>query len=163
MALPDNKKDKPADDGPNHDVHATLERMLAAVYEAVKRAQVDVQRGASKKLDWFFPRDEQGNVSARTVSVPMPREDGSIEIREIPLFALVPHHDLMIEQVNVRLKLDLLRLTSSSGKPDVPELSSKLPKAGGDADQYAEIEVRLRGIEPIEGIARLNDAIVKRI
>ncbi len=147
----------------NHDLNGTLERMLAAVYEAVKRAQVDVQRGASKKLDWYFPKDERGKVSARTVAVPFPREDGGTEIREIPLFALVPHHDLMIEQVNVRMKLNLLNLTSSDSRPDVPELSSKLPKAGGDSEQYAEIEVRLRGIEPIEGIARLNDAIVKRI
>ena len=163
MSTQENKKSVNAVESQNHDVNATLERMLAAVYEAVKRAQVDVQRGASKKLEWFFPHDENGKVSARCVQVPIPSDSGAVEIKEIPLFALVPHHDLMIEQVNIRLKLDLLRLTSNSGKPDVPELSSKLPKAGGDADQYAEIEVRLRGIEPIEGIARLNDAIVKRI
>lgn len=162
MSIPTSDR-KPPTPNANHDLNATLERMLAAVYEAVKRAQVDVQRGASKKLDWYFPKDETGKVTARTVAVPFPREDGSTEIREIPLFALVPHHDLMIEQVNVRMKLNLLNLTSSNSRPDVPELSSKLPKAGGDSEQYAEVEVRLRGIEPIEGIARLNDAIVKRI
>jgi hypothetical protein len=97
------------------------------------------------------------------LDVPVPRQDGSTEIRSIPLFALVPHHDLMLEQVNVRMKLNLLQVFADKSKPRTAEVSTQLPTAGGDPDVYAEIEVRLRGIEPVEGIARLNDVIVKRI
>lgn len=140
----------------------TLERIFVGVYEGVKRAQVDVQRGAQRKFDWFFPLNDAQQREARTVEVPIPLADGSTEVRKIPLFALVPHHDLMIDTVTVKMKVDLLQLTQSSLHPDINEIESAMARSGDKPEMLAEIEIHLKGTEPAEGVARLNDEIIKR-
>jgi hypothetical protein len=139
----------------------TLKLLFDAVVGAVKRAQVEVQSGAEKKLAWYFPvNPTTGKPEALMVKIPVPKADGTTEFKDIPLFALVPHHDIMIDQVSVRMKVSLLDLLSTGGKTDV---RAKLAGPGTDPEFMAEVEVKMKGTEPVEGIARLNDLIVKRI
>lgn len=153
--------EQPGGDGPV-DPHPTLERLLVAIYEGVKRAQVDVQRGAEKKFDWYFPRDGQGNPAPRMVRVPLPDANGLEVIRDIPLFALVPHHDLMIDEVIVKMRVDLLELTKAAQNSQVNEIRTRLAQPSDGPQILADIEIRLKGIDPVEGVARLNDEIIKR-
>jgi hypothetical protein len=140
----------------------TLRVVLQAVLDAVKRAQVEVQAGAEKKLDWFFPQNRTtGQREARTVSIPLPDAQGNYHTREIPLFALVPHHDLMIDSLTLRMKLSLEDVQRLRGEED--EIAAQLPTPGLDKDFVAELEVRFKGTEAVEGVARLNDQLVKRI
>lgn len=139
----------------------SLSQFVSAIYGAVKRAQVAVQANAQQKFDYFFPESGNGGTRVpRTVSVPFPQKDGGHAIQEVPLFALVPHHDLMVDEVNVRMKLSLLSLL---GKQEYADLEAKLPSGGTSPDLIADIEIRLKGVDPVEGVARINDAIVKRI
>lgn len=153
--------EKPVDPA-SHQQLTTLERIFVGVYEGVKRAQVDVQRGASRKFDWFFPEVENGKRETRTIEVPIPQADGTTEIKKIPLFALVPHHDLMIDSVTVKMKVDLLNLTKSETNDEINEIESVLARAGDSPSLFADIEIHLKGTDPVEGVARLNDEIVKR-
>lgn len=143
----------------------TLQTLVNAIYEGVRRAQVEVQSGAEKKLDWFFPENAQTRQrEPRLVHLPIPDADGRMEVRPIPLFALVPHHDLMVDQINIRLKLSLLELLQGYGRNKSPkaDIAARLSMAGDDREWAAEVEIKLRGIEPVEGISRLNDTILKR-
>lgn len=152
----------PKDGGASHAPLTTLERIFVGVYEGVKRAQVDVQRGAQRKFDWFFPQNQDKQREARTVDVPIALADGTTEIRKIPLFALVPHHDLMIDAVTVKMKVDLLELTRSTTSPEINEIDATMARAGAAPALFADIEIHLKGTEPVEGVARLNDEIIKR-
>lgn len=152
---------EPGNPDPQHPM-TTLERIFVGVYEGVKRAQVDVQRGALRKFDWFFPENADKKREARTVAIPIPLPDGGTDVRTVPLFSLVPHHDLMIDEVVVKMKLDLLQLTRSETHPDINEIESSLARPGDNPALFADIEIRLKGTEPVEGVARLNDEIVKR-
>jgi hypothetical protein len=139
----------------------TVQKLLQAMCGAVKGAQTDIQQKSNKRIEWFFPTDPTTKeVKARMVKIPIPNAKGVYEEREIPLFGLVPQHDLMIGQVTIRMKLSLLDLIGNGDRPDV---AAKIPTAGADPELLAEIEIRLKGTEAVEGIARINDAIVKRI
>lgn len=139
----------------------TFSRLLAGLYGAVKQAQCEIQNAAQERIGYFFPPDPATGKNAPVmVSVPMPDGQGNTVVCDIPLFALVPHHDLMIESVSVRMKLSLLGLIDNNGQADV---NTQLNIAGADHDSLAEIEIRLKGTDAVEGIARINDALVKRI
>lgn len=153
--------DEPTDDGSDGN-DPTLERLLVAVYEGVKRAQVDVQRGAERKFDWYFPRDDKGECKPRMVRIPLPDANGAEVVRDIPLFALVPHHDLMIDEVIVKMRVDLLELTRSAQNEQVNEIQTRLAQPSDVPQVLADIEIRLKGTDPVEGVARLNDQIIKR-
>jgi hypothetical protein len=151
--------------GPSDDdkAGATLESILVAVYEGVKRAQVHVQRGLERKMHWYFPVDANGNATARTVKIPVPKADGTIEEQKIPLFALAPHHDVMLDELTVRMRIDLMNIKPSIKNQEVNEIESRLATRENGKEMYADIEIKLKGTEPTEGVARLNDSIVKRI
>jgi hypothetical protein len=163
--------DPPSVDPSNPDADSvevkTLNELMNGIYLAVKRAQVEVQRGVEQKLDYYFPKNPHTALrEPRTVKIPFPTVDGNkTEIREIPLFALAPHHDLMIDQVNIRMKVSLLRALSPDDDTAARKVDIVATLAGPrtDPDFMAEIEIKLKGIEPVEGIARINDAIVKRL
>jgi hypothetical protein len=147
----------------NESSQPTLERILVAVYEAVKRAQVDVQRGIEKKINWFFPPDEKGVSTPRMLKIPVKQIDGTETILDIPLFALAPHHDLKIEDVVVKMRVDLMQIQHSSKNPTINEIVSQLPHGGRTPDQYADIEIHLKGTDPVEGISRLSDLLTKTL
>ncbi|MEP7120219.1 MAG: DUF2589 domain-containing protein [Byssovorax sp.] len=162
--------DPPSVDPSNPDANTvevkTLNELMNGIYVAVKRAQVEVQRGVDQKLDYYFPKNPHTALrEPLLVEIPFPTVDDKTELRKIPLFALAPHHDLMIDQVNIRMKVSLLRALSpddgtAARKVDIV---ATLAGPGADPDFMAEIEIKLKGTEPVEGIARINDAIVKRL
>ncbi len=135
--------------------------LLQAVYAAVKRAQSEMQQAAEQKIAHYFPLDPQsGKPSPLMVQIPLPGPNGVPVMRDVPLFALVPHHDIMIDSVLLRMRLSLLELVQEAGQAS---LLTSIETRGVEPDSLAEIEIRFRGVDAAQGIARINDALIKQI
>ena len=73
----------------------TLDEILHAVSQAVKDAQHEMQKNCEEHINYYFPNGESKMVK---VSYPLP--NGEMSEREVPLFALVPHREMTIDEVN---------------------------------------------------------------
>lgn len=139
-----------------------LQALLATVHASV----VDQVRDSGDQalehlLARYFPLDPQtGHMAPKTVQMPLPGPNGTPVMRDIPLFLLANHHDVAIDSFVIKMKTGLQERTGPDGGS---QLLVDL-NAGHDASAAtAEIEIHFRGTNAAQGIARINDAIVKQI
>jgi hypothetical protein len=109
----------------------------------------------------YCPMDPQaGRMVPRAVQIPIPGPHGTPILRDIPLFALANHQDVAVDTVVIRLRTGLVEKTETGG---AATLMVDLNAGEGGGNANAEVEIRLRGTPMAEGIARINDTIIKRI
>lgn len=122
-----------------------LQKFFDNLYTALVQAQNSVEESTSQRIrDNYF--DEEGkpkvvklNLGGRTV--------------EAPLFTLVPHNSLKIEECEVDLELNL----AQDGKECFGCLG-KLRKA-----KMANIKIKFTSTDQAEGLARVGDSLIKLI
>lgn len=153
-------------DSPLSNADQSLDTIFDAIYGAVTGAHREMQRGREQQLNWFFPPElsEDGTQlerKARVVSIPLPTPDGGTAMRDIPLFALVPHREITIDELTVRMKVSLGEVVPSGEEARAPSMTAQLASSRGE--NFADVEIKFKGCDPVEGVARINDALVKRI
>jgi len=122
-----------------------LQKFFDNLYTALVQAQNSVEESTSQRIrDNYF--DEEGkpkvvklNLGGKTV--------------EAPLFTLVPHNSLKIEECEVDLELNL----AQDGKECFGCLG-KLRKA-----KMANIKIKFTSTDQAEGLARVGDSLIKLI
>lgn len=138
---------------------------LPALLETVHASVVAQVRGQGDTalehlLARYFPLDPQtGRMTPKTVQVPLPGPNGTPVMRDVPLFLLANHHDVVIDSFVLRMK------TGLQEKPQPDGVSTLMLdfNAGGGTQATADIEIQFRGTSAAQGIARINDTIVKQI
>jgi hypothetical protein len=139
-------------------LQALLEQVHGAVATQV-RDQND--RALAHLLAHYFPQDPQtGRVGPRTVQIPLPGPHGTPILRDVPLFSLVNHQDVAIEVVTLKIKA---ALAGANGHDGVTELMLDVGVGDDAARANAEIEIRFRGTSAPEGLARINNIILKQM
>lgn len=139
---------------------------LPALLETVHASVVGQVRGHGDTalehlLARYFPLDPQtGRMTPKTVQVPLPGPNGTPVMRDVPLFLLANHHDVVIDSFVLRMKTGLQEKTQPDG---VSTLMLDLNTGGGGTQATADIEIQFRGTSAAQGIARINDTIVKQI
>ena len=122
-----------------------FQKFFDNLYTALVQAQNSVEESTSQRIrDNYF--DEEGkpkvvklNLGGKTV--------------EAPLFTLVPHNSLKIEECEVDLELNL----AQDGKECFGCLG-KLRKA-----KMANIKIKFTSTDQAEGLARVGDSLIKLI
>jgi|GEM_PF-6885317 len=140
----------------------TLDALLQSIHDSLsEQVRSSSERALEQLLAHYMPIDQQtGLPMPRMVEIPVPGPNGTPIRRDIPLFSLVRHHDIAVESMVVRMKLGLEEGRGPDGKPS---LLVRLDEDEPEKIASAEIEIRFRGVEAAEGLARINDAIVKHI
>ncbi len=137
---------------------ALLETVHASVVGQV-RAHSD--SALEQLLARYFPLDPQtGRMTPKTVQVPLPGPNGTPVMRDVPLFLMANHHDVAIDSFVIRMKTGLREKTQPDG---VSSLMLDLNATGADTQATADIEIQFRGTSAAQGIARINDTIVKQL
>lgn len=140
----------------------SLQALLEQVHGAVA-AQVRDQndRTLEHLLAHYFPLDPQtGRMGPRTVQIPLPGPHGTPILRDVPLFSLVNHQDVAIEAVTLKIKA---ALAGADGPDGTAELMLDVGVGDDAARANAEIEIRFRGTSAPEGLARINNIILKQM
>jgi len=140
----------------------TLDALLQSVYDSVaNQVRAHAESAMSAMLAHYFPLDPQtGQMVARVVRLPLPGPNGTPIQRDIPLFSLMRQQDVALDQLVLRMKVNLREIAGEGGAPD---LRVSLDPGGAGMEARAEIEIRFRCVDGSEGLARINDAIVKQI
>lgn len=149
-------------DMPRSPSHISLNGLLETVHASVVgqvREQGD--RALEHLLARYFPLDPQtGRMMPKTVQMPLPGPNGTPVLRDVPLFLLTNHHDVAIDNFLIRLKTGLLEKPGTDG---ASQLMLELEAGEGSNHAIAEIEIQFRGTSAAQGIARINDTIVKQM
>ena len=122
-----------------------LQKFFDNLYTALVQAQTSVEESASQRIrDNYF--DEDGKPKVVKLNL------GGRPV-EAPLFTLVPHNSLKIEECEIDLELNL----GQDGKECLGCLG-KLRKA-----KMANIRIKFSSTDQAEGLARVGDSLIKLI
>ena len=141
-----------------------LDDIFQSIYSSVVEAQNTIESHyLCKIVDDYFEKDGTPKV----IVVKLPGQDGKPKDVSIPAISLVPHQGILIDEVEVEMKVKLSG--SEEEKDSKGQKQGKLKKIITDfsnregGKELATIRVKFKGEQPPEGLARIKDNLIKLI
>ena len=141
-----------------------LDDIFQSIYSSVVEAQNTIESHyLGEIVDDYFEKDGTPKV----IIVKRPGQDGKLKDVHIPAISLVPHQGILIDEVEVEMKVKLSG--SEEEKDSKGQKQGKLKKIITDfsnregGKELATIRVKFRGEKPPEGLARIKDNLIKVI
>ena len=141
-----------------------LDDIFQSIYSSVVEAQNTIESHyLGEIVDDYFEKDGTPKV----IIVKLPGQDGKLKDVHIPAISLVPHQGILIDEVEVEMKVKLSG--SEEEKDSKGQKQGKLKKIITDfsnregGKELATIRVKFRGEQPPEGLARIKDILIKVI
>ena len=141
-----------------------LDDIFQSIYSSVVEAQNTIESHyLGEIVDDYFEKDGTPKV----IIVKLPGQDGKLKDVHIPAISLVPHQGILIDEVEVEMKVKLSG--SEEEKDSKGQKQGKLKKIITDfsnregGKELATIRVKFRGEHPPEGLARIKDNLIKVI
>ena len=141
-----------------------LDDIFQSIYSSVVEAQNTIESHyLGEIVDDYFEKDGTPKV----IIVKLPGQDGKLKDVHIPAISLVPHQGILIDEVEVEMKVKLSG--SDEEKDSKGQKQGKLKKIITDfsnregGKELATIRVKFRGEQPPEGLARIKDNLIKVI
>ena len=141
-----------------------LDDIFQSIYSSVVEAQNTIESHyLGEIVDDYFEKDGTPKV----IIVKLPGQDGKLKDVHIPAISLVPHQGILIDEVEVEMKVKLSG--SEEEKDSRGQKQGKLKKIITDfsnregGKELATIRVKFRGEKPPEGLARIKDNLIKVI
>lgn len=148
----------------------SLDVLIESLYDAVSKAQRNIRLNNLNELDFYFPYDsEEGIRKPKTVEIKLPSQTGEQEIMAVPLFSLINHTPLNIEEFNVKFKINMStakRIQDRYGNhKHFRERKYKICTdiRGANKKNIAEVELRCKAEDTPEGISRIADVLHKTL
>lgn len=135
---------------------SSLDSLVEAVYNSVTYAQRKVEtEHLSRVMSTYF--DKEGNPV--TFKVNLPGNNGEITETAVPLLTLSKNSHLSIKELEMELKVDLGHFGDKENS-DLKKLSAKM-SGPRKSDNLTTIKIVMKGTDPPEGLAKLNDQLIK--
>ena len=141
-----------------------LDDIFQSIYSSVVEAQNTIESHyLGEIVDDYFEKDGTPKV----IVVKLPGQDGKPKDVSIPAISLVPHQGILIDDVEVEMKVKLSG--SEEEKDSKGQKQGKLKKIITDfsnregGKELATIRVKFKGEQPPEGLARIKDNLIKLI
>ena len=141
-----------------------LDDIFQSIYSSVVEAQNTIESHyLGEIVDDYFEKDGTPKV----IVVKLPGQDGKPKDVSIPAISLVPHQGILIDEVEVEMKVKLSG--SEEEKDSKGQKQGKLKKIISDfsnregGKELATIRVKFKGEQPPEGLARIKDNLIKLI
>ena len=135
-----------------------LDDIFQSIYSSVVEAQNTIESHyLGEIVDDYFEKDGTPKV----IVVKLPGQDGKPKDVSIPAISLVPHQGILIDEVEVEMKVKLSG--SEEEKDSKGQKQGKLKKIITDfsnregGKELATIRVKFKGEQPPEGLARIKD------
>lgn len=134
---------------------SSLDKLIESIYNSVVYAQRKVEtEHLNRVMSTYF--DKEGNPI--TFKVNLPSNDGKMTEAAVPLLTLAPNTHLGISELEMSLKVDLGEFSDEENIKN-KKLSAKI--TGERNKELAEIKIKLTGMDAPEGLAKLNDQLIK--
>ena len=141
-----------------------LDDIFQSIYSSVVEAQNTIESHyLGEIVEDYFEKDG----SPKMIRVKMPGKEGKLQEIHVPAISLVPHQGILIDEVEVEMKVKLSG--SEEEKDSKGQKQGKLKKIITDfsnrdgGKELATIRVKFRGEQPPEGLARIKDNLIKVI
>ena len=141
-----------------------LDDIFQSIYSSVVEAQNTIESHyLGEIVDDYFEKD----CTPKVIIAKLPGQDGKLKDVHIPAISLVPHQGILIDEVEVEMKVKLSG--SEEEKDSKGQKQGKLKKIITDfsnregGKELATIRVKFRGEQPPEGLARIKDNLIKVI
>ena len=141
-----------------------LDDIFQSIYSSVVEAQNTIESHyLGEIVDDYFEKDGTPKV----IIVKLPGQDGKLKDVHIPAISLVPHQGILIDEVEVEMKVKLSG--SEEEKDSKGQKHGKVKKIITDfsnregGKELATIRVKFKGEQPPEGLARIKDNLIKLI
>ena len=147
-----------------------LDELLAGLNEAVISAQRIAEKQHIDMVDLYFD-DDTGEPITMDLKIPSVHPDKEYEILRVPLITMTPISSIKIKELNMKFKVKLGKqvdtpsnLTQQIGTDSNQTTGAlSIDMDSTDTSNMAEVEVKFEGTEPPEGVARINDQLIKTI
>lgn len=142
-----------------------FDELLQSLKQAVIAASRVLQREHVRDVQRHFEVDKEGVLTPRTLRVRLPshqtREGETTEaVHQIPLFSLMQPHQLGIDEMTLDFECTLEGLEDrgeAGTRPVVLDLSPRRWSKGVSA----KVSITIRRSDAPEGVARINDHLLK--
>ena len=141
-----------------------LDEIFQSIYSSVVEAQNTIESHyLGEIVEDYFEKDG----SPKMIRVKMPGKEGKLQEIHVPAISLVPHQGILIDEVEVEMKVKLSG--SEEEKDSKGQKQGKLKKINTDfsnrdgGKELATIRVKFKGSDPPEGLARIKDNLIKFI
>jgi hypothetical protein len=131
-----------------------LESVFNALYDAVVSAQRAVELQHLNAINEYY-FDKDGNP--KTIALNLPSESGKMQLQDIPLLTLTRNDSLAIDTVKVKMSVELGDDEEDDG------ILSSLTRRHDKRSSMAEMTIKFKGTAPPEGLARIDDKLIKTI
>ena len=147
-----------------------LDELLAGLNEAVISAQRIAEKQHIDMVDLYFD-DDTGEPITMDLKIPSTHPEKEYEFLKVPLITMTPISSIKIKELNMKFKVKLGKqvdttsnLTQQIGTDSTQTTGAlSIDMDSVDTDNMAEVEVKFEGTDPPEGIARINDHLIKTI
>ena len=147
-----------------------LDELLAGLNEAVISAQRIAEKQHIDMVDLYFD-DDTGEPITMDLKIPSTHPEKEYEFLKVPLITMTPISSIKIKELNMKFKVKLGKqvdtpsnLTQQMGTDSTQATGAlSVDMDSIDTDNMAEVEVKFEGTSPPEGIARINDHLIKTI
>lgn len=130
-----------------------LKTIFSALYEAVVSAQSAVEFNQVSAINNYY-FDEEGN--AKTIALNLPDSTGKMALQNIPLLSLSRNDTLSIDEVVIKLNVEL-------GEHQSNGILGSLTRRHDKRSSMAELTIKFKGTTAPEGLARIDDKLIKLI
>ena len=145
-----------------------LQSLLEALHQAVNQATNVAKESSLEGLKDFFyeTHDDKGDPTGewkpKTIKLILPSAEGSeikSEAYEVPLYSLVNHQSMSIDELKMDFEVELLGLDNLPDSGTTHLMAS--PPGVFSKKTIAKVEVTFKGGAASEGMMKINDKIIK--
>ena len=134
----------------------SLDKLVQAIYNSVTFAQRKVETEHLKMvMSTYF--DDDGN--AKTFKVQLPGNGGEISTVDIPQITLTNNSHLAIDEIEMKLAVNLSHFEDELNNENNKLVAKMSGKRG--QDNLTKIRIKMKGKDTPEGIATINDQLIK--
>ena len=147
-----------------------LDELLGGLHDAVVSAQRLVEKQHIDMVDLYFD-DDTGEPITMDLKIPSTHPEKEYEFLKVPLITMTPISSIKIKELIMKFKVKLGKqvdttsnLTQQIGTDSTQTTGAlSIDMDSTDTENMAEVEVKFEGTTPPEGIARINDQLIKTI
>ena len=152
---PNPPSDPPSTEGDDGGLNS-LDKLVQAIYNSVTYAQRKVEtEHLSRVMSTYF--DDQGN--AKTFKVQLPGNGGEITTVDIPQITLTNNSHLAIDELEMKLAVNLSHFEDEINNEN-NKLVAKMSGVRGK-ENLTKIKIKMKSKDTHEGIATINDQLIK--
>ena len=136
-----------------------FDALCNSIHEAVLKATNTAKEQHLRDVEEFIDKDGK----PETIKLLLPSQDpeDSTEVEyHVPIFSLIPHKSLTVSEISVDFTCKF-RALKSKNKKTKDAIAAALSRSKSGTSSEATVNIKFVASDPPEGLARINDRLLR--